>query len=133
MLRIFAILAAMASILFAAVQLTASDKQEGWTEYSAASFAKAQQSGQTILVDVYAPWCPTCRAQTPILDELRKDTRLSEVAFVKVDFDNDKDFLHAHRISRQSTILVFKGKKEVARSIAETDRTRLRSFVLDAI
>lgn len=133
MLRFFAILGSIAAILFATVQLTASDKQQGWTDYTAASFARAQKAGETILVDVYAPWCPTCRAQTPILEELRTDKRLKDVTFVKVDFDHDKDFLRAHRIPRQSTILVFKGGKEVARSVADTDRARLRKLVLGAI
>ena len=133
MLRFFAIIAAVASFMFGAFSLAASDSREGWVDYSAQGFAKAQQSGNAIVVDVYATWCPTCRAQEPILDELREDKRLSNVTFVKVNFDKDKDFLRAHRIPRQSTILVFKSEKEVARSIAETDRTRLRKLVFDAI
>lgn len=104
-----------------------------WESYAPATFAEAQAAGRIILVDVSAEWCPTCKAQEPILDELRTDEGMQDVLFVRVDFDEHKGFLQDHRIPRQSTILVFHGETEVARSIAETDRDRLRSFVFEAV
>ena len=101
-----------------------------WTPYTQAGFAKAQAAGKAIVVDVHADWCPTCKAQAPILDELRSEKRLSGVTFVRVNFDIDKAFLREHRIPRQSTVLVFRGTRETARSIAETRRTELRAAVL---
>ncbi len=133
MFRLFALLGAVAAIFFAATQLTAKDAPEGWVQYTPEAFAAAQASGDPVVVDVFAPWCPTCRAQAPILDELRQDDRLAEATFIKVNFDDNKAFLRAHRIPRQSTILVFKGRTELARSIAETNRMRLRAVVLNAI
>lgn len=133
MIRFFVILAAIAGVAFGANQLIAKDNHAGWEKYSAASFKAAQQKGDTIVVDVYATWCPTCRAQAPILDELRKDTRLKNVRFMKVNFDKDKSFLRAHRIPRQSTVVVFKGTTESGRSIAQTNRSKLRGFVLSSI
>jgi thiol-disulfide isomerase/thioredoxin len=118
--------------LFAALPLAAA-AQAAATPYSASAFEAAQREGRTIVVDVHADWCPTCRAQAPILSELRNDPRLADALFVRVDFDSDRDFLRAHRIPRQSTILVFDGAEEKGRSIAETDRARLRAFVLGNI
>lgn len=51
----------------------------------------------------------------------------------KVDFDQETELLEANRIPRQSTILIWQGEKEIARSIAETDRDRLRAFVFEAV
>lgn len=116
--------------LFAAIPLAAS-AQIAVTPYSASTFEAAQREGRTIVVNVHADWCPTCRAQAPILAELRGDARLAGALFVQVDFDRDRDFLRAHRIPRQSTILVFDGAEEKGRSIAETNRSRLRAFVLE--
>lgn len=104
-----------------------------WVDYTPEAFTAAQESGETILVDVTADWCPTCRAQKPILDELSADESLEEVVFVRVNFDAQKDFLQAHNVPRQSTILIFDGDAEVGRSIAETDRERLRRFVFEAV
>lgn len=129
MKKLLSLIAAFAA-LFALTPVAAAP---GWTSYSETSFARAQNAGHTILVDVHATWCGTCKAQQPILNELRADSRLKDVVFIKVDFDSDKAFLRANRIPRQSTILVFKGKKETARSIAETNRNRLRGVILGAI
>lgn len=133
MFRFLALITVVAAVFFAAAQLTAKDAPEGWVQYAPEAFAAAQASGDPVVVDVFAPWCPTCRAQAPILDELRQDDRLADATFIKVNFDDNKAFLRAHRIPRQSTILVFKGRTEVARSIAETNRMRLRAVVLNAL
>ena len=128
MLRILGslLLALMAVTGFTAAQAATPQ----WHEYSSAEFVKAQNAGKTIVVDVHATWCPTCKAQAPTLDRLRGEPKLKKAVFIKVDFDQQKAFLREHRIPRQSTILVFKGKRETARSIAETDPGRLREAVL---
>lgn len=123
------VLLLVAAVLAAPVAAVTS----GWTQYSPAEFAKTQAAGKTIVVDVHADWCPTCRAQQPTLDALRGERRLKNVVFVKVDFDTQKDFLRQYRIPRQSTILVFKGTRETARSIAETRPAELRAAVLGGL
>lgn len=121
-------LVALAATLISAVALA--DARS--IPYTAEAFAEAQEAGNFIVVDVYADWCPTCRAQKPTLDELKGEPALADALFVVVDFDTDKEFLREHRIARQSTILLFDGAQEIDRSVAETDRERLRAFVLDA-
>ncbi|KWV90730.1 thioredoxin family protein [Erythrobacter sp. YT30] len=133
MFRLFALIAATAALVVGAMQLSAQASTKGWQKYDAAEFMMAQKKGKTIVVDVYADWCPTCRAQAPILEELRTEKQSSDVLFVKVNFDDEKAFLREHRIPRQSTVLVFDGMTEKARSIAQTNRTKLRSVVLGAI
>lgn len=104
-----------------------------WPAYSSERFEEAQAAGETVIIDVSADWCPTCRAQAPILDELATEDALEDVIFMRVDFDTEKTFLREHRIPRQSTIVVFDGASEVDRSIAETDRDRLRAFIFEAV
>lgn len=133
MTRLFVLIAAIGALIVGAMQLNAQASTASWQIYDEASFMMAQKKGKTIVVDVYADWCPTCRAQAPILDELRTERASDDVLFVKVDFDEEKAFLRAHRIPRQSTVLVFKGMNETARSVAETNRTRLRAAVLGAL
>ncbi len=116
-------------LLFTASPGSAQD----WTAYTPQSFAAAQSEGKTLVVHVHAVWCPTCKAQMPTLDELKAESGLSKVVFMRVDFDKEKAFLKDHRVATQSTILVFQGQKETARSVAETDRARLRALVLGAV
>ena len=133
MTRLFILIAAIGALVVGGMQLSAQSSSAGWQTYNAAEFTMAQNKGKTIVVDIYADWCPTCRAQAPILEELRAERQSDDVLFVKVNFDDEKAFLREHRVPRQSTILVFNGTTEVARSIAETNRTRLRSVVLGAL
>ncbi|MDT8399388.1 MAG: thioredoxin family protein [Pseudomonadales bacterium] len=92
----------------------------GFTQYDAATFAAAQQGGRLILADVYATWCPTCLAQHHALESLLAENPYPDVVKFRVDFDTDKDFLTAHRVSTQSTILMFRGRQELSRSIGLT-------------
>src|SRR5262249_39629492 len=38
------------------------------------SFKQAQAASKTILVDITASWCPTCRRQRPIVEQIEKET-----------------------------------------------------------
>ena len=131
MFRLLTILAGI--VMLAVAGFGVANAAPGYSAYSASSFDAAQKAGKTIVVDVHADWCPTCKAQAPILSEIAADKRAKDVVFIQVDFDDDKAFLREHRIPRQSTVLVFKGDKEVGRSVAETNRARLRGFVFDRI
>ena len=129
MFRAIRVLLAFLAVALAAPAMAA----PAWQDYSPAAFTRAQKAGKTIVVDVHAVWCPTCKAQAPTLDALRQEPRLKDAVFFKVDFDKEKDFLRAHRIPRQSTVLVFRGKRETARSIAESRPRQLREAVMAGI
>jgi thiol-disulfide isomerase/thioredoxin len=91
------------------------------------SFQKAQAAGRTILVDVTASWCPTCRQQRPIVEQIEKEQ--PNLVVYGVDFDAAKDTLTRFRVQYQSTLIVFKGAKEVGRSTGDTDPARIRALV----
>jgi thiol-disulfide isomerase/thioredoxin len=97
------------------------------TPYDAKAFAAAQAAGKTILVDVFAPWCPVCKRQQSIIQSLQKE-RPSLVVF-RVDYDSAKDVLRTFRVQRQGTLILFKGKDEVGRLIYDADPDRIRALV----
>ena len=91
------------------------------------AFQQAQAAGKSILVDVTAPWCPTCKQQRPVVQEIEKST--PNLVVYEVDFDSAKDVLKRFRVQSQSTLIVFKGANEVGRSTGETDPANIKALV----
>jgi thioredoxin 1 len=88
--------------------------------YDARAFEAAQGEGRPILVQISAPWCPICRAQKPILAALSADPRFKALAVFTIDFDTQRDLVRRFGAQMQSTLIVYRGKTEVARSVGET-------------
>ncbi|MFN3351034.1 thioredoxin family protein [Pseudorhodoplanes sp.] len=101
--------------------------------FTAAAFEAAQAQGKPILIDVSAPWCPTCRAQAPILSKLMSDPRFKNLVAFNVDYDSQKDVLRKLNVQRQSTLIVFKGKQEAGRSVADTNPASIEALVAKAL
>lgn len=89
--------------------------------YSKSAFDAALSAGKPILVEVHASWCPTCKAQAPVIMKLLTDPRFAKTTVFRVDFDAQKDALRRFRAQKQSTLIVFKGGKETGRSVGESD------------
>jgi thiol-disulfide isomerase/thioredoxin len=103
------------------------------TTYSDAAFDAALKSGRSILVEVHAPWCPTCKAQEPILGEIVQQEAYKNLLVVRVDFDSQKDALKRLGARMQSTLIVFKGGAEVARTVGDTNKESIAALVAKAI
>lgn len=114
-------------MLFAAAFLFMSFGAQAAQPYSAKAFQDAQAAGKSILVDVYATWCPVCKAQRPIVQGIEKSN--PQLVVFEVDFDKSKDVLQQFRVQRQSTLIVFKGKNEVGRSTGETEPAAIAGLV----
>jgi thioredoxin 1 len=101
--------------------------------FDANAFADAQKAGRPILVAIHASWCPTCKAQAPIVSELRADPRFKNLAYFEIDFDSQKDLVNRFGARMQSTLIVFKGDKEEGRSVGDTNRDSIYALVSKTI
>jgi len=97
------------------------------------AFEAAQAAGRPILIDVSAPWCPVCRAQAPILARLQAEPRMKSLVAFNVDFDSQKDLLRKFNVQKQSTLIVFRGKKEVGRSTGDTNAASIEALLNKSI
>lgn len=106
---------------------------QGKRPFTAAAFEAAQAGGRPILIDVSASWCPTCKAQAPILSKLMGDPRFKSVVAFNVDYDSQKDVLKRFNVQRQSTLIVFKGKQEAGRSVGDTNPVSIEALLTKGI
>ena len=97
--------------------------------FTAAAFAAAQKAGKPILVAIHADWCPTCQAQAPIIDKLGAQADFKDFVVFRVDFDAQKDVVRSLGARTQSTLIVFKGAKEVSRTVGSTDKPGIEAML----
>ena len=122
------VLAATALLAFVPLQAAFADEPK-FTNFTNEAFATAQKQGKSVLVDVWASWCPTCKAQGPILKSWLEKPENKDVVMLRVNFDTQLDVLKAFKVQSQSTIIMFKGDKEVARSVGDTDAASIGKLI----
>jgi thioredoxin 1 len=114
-------------------------------DFTQRAFDEAQRSGKPILLDVWASWCPTCARQEPTIRQIVADAKFADLVILRIDFDkerarlfdklpqiDEKALLRRLAVQQQSTLILYRESKEVARSVGETDPDALREFLARA-
>ena len=101
--------------------------------FDATTFAALQAANKPVLVYVYADWCPTCKQQAAILGPLLASPEFKDYTVLKVNFDTQKDVRQSLRVGEQSTFIVYHGKREVARTIGDTDKASIAATLRKAL
>ncbi|MGJ4927250.1 thioredoxin family protein [Bradyrhizobium sp. HKCCYLS2038] len=99
------------------------------TPYSDAAFKAAQTAGQPILIEIHAGWCPTCKAQKPIIDKLAAEPKFKNLKIFRVDFDDQKPVVKGFGAQMQSTLITFKGAAETGRSVGDTKEASIAALL----
>jgi thioredoxin 1 len=101
--------------------------------FNQVQFDAVRAAGKPVAVVFHADWCPTCRAQAPVLKQLTQSQELKDITVFVADFDTEKALKHSLGITKQSTIVVFKDGKESARSTGDTQPGTLSELLRRAI
>jgi thioredoxin 1 len=115
---------ACAAALLAVVPLS----DAGEVAYTPAAFEHALAAGTPTVVHFRASWCPTCKAQKPIVDALLHELKRKDLTLLAADYDTETALKQRLRVVQQSTFVVFKGGKEVARSTGETRKEAIAAL-----
>ena len=117
-------------ILALALSAFAALASAGPTEpYTQKRFDELAAQGKPTLVAVHADWCPTCKAQKPIVHALLGQPEFKDVTELVVDFDAQKPVVQQYKVAAQSTLIAFKAGKEVGRSVGDTTKGGIEALV----
>jgi thiol-disulfide isomerase/thioredoxin len=123
--------ACIAALAIAAVPSTARSSLS--EPFTFEAFEAAQKAGRPIIVEIHAAWCPVCRVQRPIVEDLVMSERFKSVVYFEVNFDKQKDVLRRLNAQKQATLLMFKGSVEVGRSVGDTDPASIEALMAKAV
>ena len=100
--------------------------------YSAAAWAAAQKAGEPVALHFHATWCSTCKAQDKAFNELQADPTL-RLTVLQADYDTEGDLKKQMKVRSQSTLIVFRGNTERARSSGDTQPEKLKALLQTAL
>ena len=109
--RILSLAAGVAAV----TMITAGALAEEPKPFDREAFDKARAEGKTVLVDFDAGWCPVCKKQAQAIPQVLKQDKFQQVIVFKADYDSQKELKKQLKITHQSTLVLFKGEKEVGR------------------
>lgn len=101
--------------------------------FDQAQFDAMRTAGKPVAVVFHADWCPTCRAQAPVLEKLTLEPAFRSLTLYVANFDTEKALKRSLGVTQQSTIVVFKDGKEVARSTGDTQEQNLSTLLSRAV
>lgn len=124
---------AFATLALASIVTATSASAQPERPFSLAALKAAQAKGQSVLVDAYAPWCPICRAQAPTVAALTTDPAYKNLQVLRLDYDHQSEEKKALGIRQQSTLIAYRGGKEVGRLVGVTDPTQIRKLAASTL
>lgn len=95
-------------------------------EATTANFEKEViQAEGKVLVDFWAPWCGSCKMQTPILEKLVTAGEI-KAKILKLNADENTEVAQKYNIASMPTLIFFENGKEIERHIGVLPETVLK-------
>ena len=100
------------------------------TTFKKELFDKAQAEGKVVIVSSWIKYCTSCASQMKVLDKAKND--FDNIEYFAFDVTN-KEIAELFDVQYQTTLLIFKDKKLVYRSIGETNKDLIYKAIQSSI
>ena len=118
-------------IIFLLISTNAFSAENYKSNFTIQKFEEAKKNGETVVVTAWNKYCGTCKRQKVVLDQAQKDFK--DVLFLYYSHPKMKDIAKYLKIDYRSTILVYKGNKEVSRTLGQLDKSVIYSNIKKGI
>jgi thioredoxin-like negative regulator of GroEL len=97
--------------------------------FDRATFDAAQKAGRPILVEVNAWWCPVCASQSKTIKATVIAPAYAKLLVLRINYDKQKSEWQAFAVQKQSTLIAFKGGRELGRVSYITDKATIQTLL----
>ena len=91
---------------------------------------KLRETGQTVVVDFYTDWCPSCRTLSVLLEQIAREWEGKPVCFGKVNGEEEPALAREYEIRSVPTVIVLRDGVPVARSVGAIGKSKLNGMIL---
>ncbi len=105
----------------------------GEVAYQEAQFNTALARGEGFVVALVADWCTTCSKQEIVVAEVLGEPQFKDLTLFVADFEREVELRRRLKVVMQSTFVVFKHGREVARSTGDTDKAAIAALFAKAL
>ena len=107
------------------------------TTFNKDLFNKAQSDGKIVIVSSWIKYCSSCAGQMKILKTAKEQGGLSDIKFNNIEYFSfdvtNKEIANLLKVQYQTTLLIFKGNKEIYRSVGETTEDLIYEAIKSSI
>ncbi len=101
--------------------------------YQADGFMQARAAGKVTALQFHSGWCPVCIMQERGLKALKDDKALEQVTVYQADFFKEEALRKRFNVTTFSTLVIFKGETEAARTTADSRPEQLKPLFAKAL
>jgi thioredoxin 1 len=101
--------------------------------FEAAAFQAARDSGKPVVLQVAATWCGPCQQMKRAVSELVERPEFKNVVIFEADYDLHKEDLRKLNAYHVTTLVVYRDKNEVERTVGEIRPEVIEAFLRKAM
>ena len=107
------------------------------TTFDQKLFDQAQSEGKVVIVSSWIKYCSSCAGQMKILNKAKNDGKLNDIEFDNIEYFSfdvtNRNIADLFNVQYQTTLIIFKNKEEVYRSLGETTKDLLYEAIRSSI
>ena len=107
------------------------------TTFTKELFDKAQSEGKVVIVSSWIKYCSSCASQMKVLKKAKNKGELLDIKFDNIEYFSfdvtNKNIADLFNVQYQTTLIIFKNKEEVYRSLGETTKDLLYEAIKSSI
>ena len=101
--------------------------------YEADSFVRARSNGKVTALQFHSGWCPVCVMQERGVRALKDERSLEQVTVFQADYFKEEALRKRFNVSSFSTLVVFRGEQERARTTGDFQPEQLKLLFAKAL